>query len=102
MDEIKSQFIGLYNENKRMFKEIALKEASLKFMAQRNRIMEEINAEKKQKLLEERHILVSTICGFSCWPHYCASESWALNMFNKQDPTQKWMVFVIYGKVFPK
>jgi hypothetical protein len=75
MEEIKSQFRGLYNENKRMFKEIALKEASLKFMAQRNRIMEQINAEKKLKLQEETRILVPTICGLSCWSHYCASES---------------------------
>jgi hypothetical protein len=75
MEEIKSQFVGLYNENKRMLKEIALKEASLKFMAQRNRIMEEINTEKKLKLQEERHILVPTICGLSCWPHHCASVS---------------------------
>lgn len=75
MEEIKSQFVGLYNENKRMFKEIALKEANLIFMTQRKRIMEEINAEQILKLQEERHILVLTICGLSCWPRDCASES---------------------------
>lgn len=57
MEEIKCQFVRLYNEDKRGFQGIALKEASLKFMAQRNRIMEEINAEKTLKLQEERYIL---------------------------------------------
>jgi hypothetical protein len=75
MEEIKSQCAGLHNENKRMSKEIALKEASLKFMAQRSRIMKEINAEKKLKLQEERHILVPAICGLRFWPNHCASES---------------------------
>lgn len=75
MEEIKSQFVRLYNENKRVFKEIALKEANLKFMTQKKRIMEDINAEKILKLQEKRHILVLTTCGLSCWPRHCASES---------------------------
>jgi hypothetical protein len=59
MEQMKSHSVRLYNESKRgKEKERALKEASLKFMAQRSRIMEEINAEKKLKLQEERHILV--------------------------------------------
>ncbi|PNF17214.1 hypothetical protein B7P43_G05216 [Cryptotermes secundus] len=57
MEEIKSQFVKLYNENKRVFKEIALKEANLNFMTQKKRIMEDINAEKILKLQEKRHIL---------------------------------------------
>jgi hypothetical protein len=61
MEKTKSRSVRLYDEKKRMFKEIALKEASLKFMTQRSRIMEEIRAEKKLKLQEERHILVPTI-----------------------------------------
>ncbi|KDR10647.1 hypothetical protein L798_14323 [Zootermopsis nevadensis] len=43
--------------NKKMPKEISMKVANLSFKEQRNRIMKEINAEKKQKLLEERRVL---------------------------------------------
>jgi hypothetical protein len=74
MEQIKSHSVRLYNESqRRQEKEIALKEASLKFMAQRSRIMEEISAEKKLKLQEERHILVPTMYGLSCWLHCFAS-----------------------------
>lgn len=48
-----------------MPKEISMKEANLSFKEQRNRIMKEINAEKKQKLQEERRVLVLTEHGFS-------------------------------------
>jgi hypothetical protein len=65
MQEIKSQFADVDKGKKRVPKEISTKEASLKFMEQRNRIMKEINAEKKQKLQEERHVLVWTEHGLS-------------------------------------
>jgi hypothetical protein len=68
MQEMKSQFAGLDKEREQMPKEIALKEASLKFLEQRNRIMKEINLEKKQKLQEERHALVLTVHGFCFLP----------------------------------
>lgn len=40
-----------------MLEEITLKEANLKFMEQRNRIMKEIISEKKMKLQKERDVL---------------------------------------------
>jgi hypothetical protein len=39
LQKINSQFLGLDKENTIMLEEIALKEANLKFMEQRNRIM---------------------------------------------------------------
>ena len=44
-----------------MLEEIALKEANLKFMEQRNRIMKEIISEKKLQLQKERDLLVLTM-----------------------------------------
>lgn len=44
-----------------MLEEIALKEADLKFMEQRNRIMKEIISEKKLQLQKERDVLVLTV-----------------------------------------
>jgi len=44
-----------------MLEEITLKEANLKFMEQRNRIMKEIISEKKLQLQKERDVLVLTV-----------------------------------------
>jgi len=44
-----------------MLEEITLKEANLKFMEQRNRIMKEITSEKKLQLQKERDVLVLCI-----------------------------------------
>lgn len=65
MQEMKSQFADVDTGKKRMPKEISMEEASLKFMEQRNRIMKEINGDRKQKLQEERYILVLTEHGLS-------------------------------------
>jgi len=61
LQKIKSQFSGLDKENMLMLEEIALKEANLKFMEQRNRIMKEIISEKKLQLQKERDLLVLTM-----------------------------------------
>lgn len=57
LQKIKFQFSGLDKENTIMLEEITLKEANLKFMEQRNRIMKEIISEKKMKLQKERDVL---------------------------------------------
>lgn len=76
MQEIKYQFVDVDKAEKRLPKEISMKEASLKFMEQRNRIMKEINGEKKHKLQEERRVLVLTEHGFYVfWPNNCGCES---------------------------
>lgn len=61
LQKISSQFSGLDKENTIMLEEIALKEANLKFMEQRNRIMKEIISEKKLQLQKERDVLVLTM-----------------------------------------
>jgi hypothetical protein len=60
LQKINSQFLGLDKENTIMLEEIASKEANLKFMEQRNRIMKEIISEKKLQLQNERDVLVLT------------------------------------------
>jgi len=61
LQKIKSRFSGLDKENMLMLEEIALKEANLKFVEQRNRIMKEIISEKKLQLQKERDLLVLTM-----------------------------------------
>ena len=61
LQKIESQFSGLDREITIMLEEIALKEADLKFMEQRNRIMKEIISEKKLQLQKERDVLVLTV-----------------------------------------
>jgi hypothetical protein len=61
LQKVKCNFSGLDEGNTVMLEEIALKEANFKFMEQRNRIMKEINSEKKLKLQKERDVLVRTM-----------------------------------------
>jgi hypothetical protein len=61
VQKIRSQFSGMDKENTIMLEEITLKETNLKFMEQRNRIMNEIISEKKLKLQKEKDVLVQTM-----------------------------------------
>jgi hypothetical protein len=61
LQKIKSQFSGLDKENMIMLEEITLKEANVKFIEQRNRIMKEIISEKKLQLQKERDVLVLNV-----------------------------------------
>jgi hypothetical protein len=94
LQKIKFQFSGLDKENTIMLEEITLKEANLKFMEQRNRIMKEIISEKKMKLQKERDVLVWTIY---IWPDHCVSKVrlWILNVTSKTQHRNGQLPFLI-------
>jgi len=97
LQKIKSQFSGLDKENMIMLEEITLKEANLKFMEQRNRIMKEIISEKKLQLQKERDVLVLTvyILSFLAWSLCLKDSGQCRCLTSKTQHTRGWLPFLM-------